>query len=628
MLNFDLLIQPTEGSYAWGLYPQGSSVARLQGTFQLDKVELKGKQVALADLDGAFTHFKTAVLGDFDEAAQLQLGQHLYRLLFANAPADLFPATEETLLRVVSDDPFIQRIPWNLLTREQTLTFLVMENWHITVATRSSSGQHTLRFADAPKVLLVCQAPRDQTATGAVEHGNHLLQFLRGRYGYFLNPQALDMVSDWDGFVRKLDEQHWDVIYYYGHGTGDGYGASLLFTDSGGKAMEVTMGKLAAILKNAPPSLLYLNACRSGSNGIAGSVTQLGAILPALLVNRTDAFTDAARTQAQVFLERLLLDHYPPHQAITHAYGSKNHGLAAVRWMTPILYQHYTQWEFSSSNVQCLVGKDMHWYLKLDRTNQFSRVFYRTNDMLVSDNPSTLACFWYGTKDQGVERFHERLPIELKKRSREMDMVTFNFRWPPHFNDPQKACEHMVGEGFGQRLLDALPGVLQKDAIGGASNPLVVHCRFETLRRGNPVRLEHLAYLLKWWETEVHSRLRDYGIRTLLAFAYELEQPDPQFGNICRGELAKAGLKAGMKLELLDELQTVNSDDILEFLDRFEVELPVTGDDRTQLIHAIVQRSNGNYEQILNELQTIVSQAYKLLADRMRSATVTTDHGY
>ncbi|WMP17281.1 CHAT domain-containing protein [Thiothrix lacustris] len=626
MPNFDLLIQPAEGSYAWGLYPQGSNVARLQGQFQLDKVELKGKQVELARLDEAFTHFKTDVLRDFDEAAQLQLGQHLYRLLFATAPADLFPADEETLLRVVSDDAFIQRIPWNLLTRDQT--FLVMENWHITVAAKTSGEPRTLHFADAPKVLLVCQAPRDQTANGAEEHANDLLQFLRGRYGYFLNPQALDVVSDWDGFVRKLAEQPWDVIYYYGHGTGDGYGASLLFADGAGKTMEVTMGKLASLLKACPPSLLYLNACRSGSNGIAGSIIQLGALLPALLVNRTDAFTDAAREQARIFLERLLLDHYPPHQAITHAYSSKGHGLASVRWMTPILYQHYTQWDFSGSNVQRFVGKDMHWYLKLDRTAQFSRVFYRTSDMLVSDSPSTLACFWYGTHDQGVDRFHERLPIELRKRSRDMDMVTFTFRWPPHFNDPHKACEHMVCEGFGVRFLDYLPGSLQNLATGGVSNPQVIHCRFATLRRGNPVRLGHLAYLLEWWGAEVHSRLRDYGIRALLAFAYELEQPDPHFGNICRGELAKAGLKSGMKLELLDELQTVNSEDILEFLDKFEVELPVTGDDRIHLIHSIVQRSNGNYEQILNELQTIVSQAYKLLADRMIPAAVTTDHGY
>lgn len=626
MLNFDLLIQPTDDGYAWGLHSQGSRVASLQGQFKLDTVELKGKPVELARLDEAFTHFKTDLLRDFDEAAQLQLGQYLYRLLFASAPSVLFPVDQEILLRVVSYDAFIQRIPWNLLTRDKT--FLVMENWHITVAAQTSGEPRTLRFVDAPRVLLVCQEPRDQTPTGAGKHADQLSQFLRGRYGYFLNPQALEVVSDWDGFVRKLAEQPWDVIYYYGHGKGDGYGASLLFADNAGNTMEVSMGKLASMLKGSPPSLLYLNACRSGSNGIAGSVTQLGAMIPALLVNRTDAFTDAAREQARIFLERLLLDHYPPHQAITHAYSSKGHGLASVRWMTPILYQHYTQWEFPGSNVQRFVGKDMHWYLKLDRTAQFSRVFYHTSDMLVSDSPTTLACFWYGTQDQGVERFHERLPIELRKRSRDMDMVTFTFRWPPHFHDPHKACETMVCEGFDVRFLDYLPGTLQNLATGGVSNPLVVHCRFETLRRGTPVRLHHLAYLLEWWGTEVHRRLRDYGIRALLAFAYELEQPDPQFGGICRAELAKAGLKPGMKLELLDELQTVNSEDILEFLDKFEVELPVKGDDRTHLIQAIVQRSNGNYEQILNELQTIVSQAYKLLADRMIPAAVTTDHGY
>lgn len=125
----------------------------------------------------------------------------------------------------------------------------------------------------------------------------------------------------------------------------------------------------------------------------------------------------------------------------------------------------------------------------------------------------------------------------------------------------------------------------------------------------------------------MHTRLRDHGIRALLAFAYELDQADAKFGTISRDELAKAELKAGMKLELLDELQTVTSEDILEFLDKFEVELPVTGDARTDLIDDIVYRTGGNYEHVLNELQTIVSQAHKLSAEHI-FLTDTTDHGY
>lgn len=501
MLSFDLVVQSVGEGYTWALYPHGESVARLQGQFQLDTVAVKGKIIAFTELDAAFTHFNTDVLRDFDEAAQLQLGHHLYHLLFADVPADLFPDNQDILLRIVSDDAFIQRIPWNLLTRDKT--FLVMENWHISVAAQINRALHTLQFAAAPKVLLVCQEPRDQDAVHAGEHADELLQFLRGRYAYFLNKQALAVAANWDEFTNKLAQQAWDIIYFYGHGQGDQYGASLLFAAEAGHAMQVSMGKLAVTLRDlcgdALPSLLYLNACRTGSNGIAGSVTQLGEMLPALLVNRTDAFTDAAREQAKIFLERLLLDHYPPHQAMTHAYSSKGHGLAAVRWMTPILYQHYTRWTFPASNVQRFVGKDMHWYLKLDRTTQFSRVFYRTSDMLVSDTPSTLACFWYGTRDQGVERFHERLPIELRKRSRDMDMVSFAFRWPLHFHDVYKACERMVCEGFGVPTLEHLPGKLQNLATGGASHPLVVHCRFETLRRGKPVQLKHIAFMLSWW---------------------------------------------------------------------------------------------------------------------------------
>jgi hypothetical protein len=616
MPSFDLIIQPNPaGGYAWALHGQGMSAAQRQGQFRLDTVELKGKPVKFTALDHALTYFDTSpasVLHDFDETAQVQLGKHLYGLLFADAPEDFFPATTPVMLRVVSEDAFIQRVPWNLLAQHKT--FLILENWHISVAAQITSNDRQVNFPAAPRVLLVCQAPHNQPATHAQAHGESLLQFFRGRYNYYLNSQALDVVNNWSGFVRKLQEQPWDVIYFYGHGKGDADGAALWFADDEGKGMEVSMQRLAMVLRDCQqqPSLLYLNACRSGSNGIGGAVMQLGERIPALVVNRTDAFTDAAREQARILLERVLLDHYPPHQAITHAYSGKGHGMAHVRWMTPILYQHYSAWTFPHSSVQQFVSKDMHWYLKLDRTPQFSKVHYLTSNMLVADMPSSLICFWYGTPQQGVERFHQRLPIELKKLSPNMQMDTFRFYWPPNLDDPHEAFGRMACEGFGISNLEYLPGMLQDASLGGANTPFVAHCQFATLRRGKAVRLEHVVKLLEWWGIEVHARLRPSGLKALLAFGYELDKPMPDVGKSFEASLKAAKLKAGMRLEILNELSMVSVQDIIDFLNNFEVELAVTGQERERLISKIVDNAQGNYESVLNELQTIVSQAHKL----------------
>ncbi|MEJ2682658.1 MAG: CHAT domain-containing protein [Gammaproteobacteria bacterium] len=626
MLSFDLLIHSSSDDcqdsastlYRYELLLHESAVPCLRGQFtqtQLMQAPLKHCENGLLDLDQAFINFDVAILRGFDEATQLQVGHYLYRLLFAEAPSDLFPSEEEILLRVCSEDAFIQRVPWHLMNYGQT--FMALENWSITVAAQCEVTPNDVTFPAAPRVLLVCQecqASPELANNKAREHAKQLTQFLQSRYQYFRDPQALTDVLDWDGFESALSKQTWDVIYFYGHGKGDAQGASLLFSDAAGKAMEVSMVTLARILKKSlnghSLSLLYLNACNSGSNGVAGSVTQLSELVPALVLNRTEAFNDSAREQAQRFLERLLLDHYPPHQAITYAYGSAEYG-ASVRWMTPILYQHYTQWEFPDSNVQRFVSKDMHWHLKLDRTEQFSRVFLCVNDMLVSNHPTTLACFWRGVQAQGVERFHERLPVELRKRSSNIIVETFSFRWPPHLTNPYKAWETIVCEGFGVRFLQALPGKLESLKVGEAGQTLLVHCRFETLRGELPVKSNYLVQLLHWWGKEVHTELRKRGVYVLLAFAYEQDADTKHFGERIQDTLSTVKLERGMRLELLNELTEVTTRDVLDFLDRFEVELPGTEDEREQLVESIVRRRKGNYECILNELQCIVSQAYK-----------------
>lgn len=323
MIALDLIIETSpNGAYSWRLQVLGASSSLLAGEFTLGSVALKGEQVSLRDLDRALAHFDAKWLGRyFDENAQLQLGKHLYALVFGTASAALADEWRgEVALRVVSADPFIQRLPWNVLTRDKV--FLVLDGWHITVAA-SLAALVDVDFPGIPRILLVCPEPRDLPATDGSQHTNALVQALRKYYEQFLDPKMLAVVQHWPDFVQKLAQQRWDVIYFYGHGDGDDEGATLLFTLPDGSTQKFSMLDMAKVLKNNPPHILYLNACRSGNGHIGSAVTHLERLVPALVVNRTDAFTAAAREQGQTFLRQLLLEHAPPHQAISSAYMSR-----------------------------------------------------------------------------------------------------------------------------------------------------------------------------------------------------------------------------------------------------------------------------------------------------------------
>ncbi|MBU2006375.1 MAG: CHAT domain-containing protein [Gammaproteobacteria bacterium] len=619
----ELIIDPLQhDAYSWRLQAQDNAVLPLlEGQFQLSSVELKGKPVDLRKLDHALAHFNKEwgkwLAEFFDENAQLQLGKYLYGLIFSaggEVLAEDLRGAAEVALRVVSADSFIQRLPWNLLVRDKT--FLVLEGWHIAVAATVTASRD-VDFPGIPSILLVCPEPASLPTTEGERHANTLMQYLRSWYEQFLDPNRLAVVQHWPDFVRKLTRQHWDVIYFYGHGDGDDYGASLFFTLPDGTAQKFSMPDLAKVLKNRPPHLLYLNACRSGNGQIGSAITHLEGLVPAIVVNRTDAFTAAAREQAQTFLTRLLLDHYPPHQAITSAYSSTGTGMTSVRWMTPILYQHYRQWTFPKREVYRFASRDTHWYLKLDRTSQFNQVNTDLRRAIMRYSPNTVAFFWYGTEKQGVNRFHERLPVQLRELNPDMEMLEFDFRWPAHFHNEDAAYDQMLCEGFHIQHIEQLPGRLDSLSSLGGSVPLVAHCRFATLYLGSSARLPQVAGLLRWWNAHVHPLLQRHGLKALLALAFELPQAEPGFTDAAHLLLGSLEFEAGMELKLLDELGQITAKDVKDFLHNYEVRLPVAdAEQRNRLLRETIGNATTNgevsYEKVLLELQTIVARAHTM----------------
>jgi hypothetical protein len=223
------------------------------------------------------------------------------------------------------------------------------------------------------------------------------------------------------------------------------------------------------------------------------AVAQLSDSIPALVLNRTNAFMAEAREQGLSFLTDILLNNTSPQLAISRAYLTKTSGMSSTAWMTPILFQHYAEWVFPQSSIASFTS-DPNWRLKLDRVPQFSQVHYHTATMIMQCHPLTLACFWHGVKGQGVDRFHQSLPVELRDLELNVKLESFSFQWPNHFSDRYAAFEFMLQTGFSVDKLDFLPQTLEQRYLGNSTTPLLLHCRFATLQQQCVVKLEQVKF--------------------------------------------------------------------------------------------------------------------------------------
>lgn len=377
MSSYQISIQGTDqGKYQWELTDaEGVHQAAGEAVLHPDTViTIRGVDITLSDLSNKFLHLskhRDWFRAVFDDAGQLDFGAYLFQQTLAACWSSITVDEDLVELLVVSQDPYLQRLPWNLLS-EDGKTFLVHDNCSINVAVRPYAAQISLN--DTPRVLLVCPEAKGKNfkPTNGRQHAENLQQDFNRQDQSFNGDQYLSAVYTWDDFRAKLAAQEWDVVYFYGHGEGDRHSSKLIFADEQGKPELVSMLKMANLLRDRPPKVLYLNACQTGSEGIAGAVQQLGDVVPALVVNRTDAFTDAARQQAGEFLTRFLLEHLPPHRAITKAYQSGELGMSTTAWMTPLFFKHYASWTMPASGPMRFTD-DPNWRLKLDRKSQFLR---------------------------------------------------------------------------------------------------------------------------------------------------------------------------------------------------------------------------------------------------------------
>lgn len=566
----------------------------------------------------------------FDERGQLEIGHHLYHETLGGHFGE-HPPSGEQLLRIETPHEEIARLPWALMAAGPR--FLFTEGWSVVIQ-GSDLPPHDILLPPIPRLLIVAPQPNGVSDTQATAHLEELRTEL-ARYlpAYREGPESqLRVVTDWAALTTTLPEFKPDVLYYYGHGVSrDGEASTrLVFAgDAEGGRDDRPVGDLTDLIKqlSAPPLIAYINCCRGDAGGLLGVGRQLEdeAQIPAVITNRTEAKIPAARAQAVQLWSGLLIRGLPPHQAVNDLY--RDHlklGLTSgdLRRLTPRLHGHYGRWH-TSGDPQPTPDPDPHWSYKIDRVSQYAEVDSLTRLMLREGKPRCRAFVWYGGADDGVDRFHRRLEIELREGLAGMRtaFLTIAPDWPEILGetttDAYYSFQEKMLEAFDVDKIRDIPLALASRTPG--FERVLAYIRPPSVHSVQLINPETLRIYLACWEEFVLPILEPNQF-VLSTTSFIVKKPGA-FQNAMEEEEIDEEDFQHTVFALLDGMDNLMRKDLRVFLRTHDIGLPddLPSERLNELLDEILERTGGSYEQTVAQLSNL--QQLLRAAERRRRAS-------
>lgn len=596
---------------------------------------VKDRDWTLDELLGAIIAYKADDIRAFDERVQLDVGRYLYAQTLGRLPQVWQQQlTRQTALelRILTRDEWIVRLPWNLLTDQHI--FRCATGWSVAVCSRSgfmayTSGQETsgnrplvCHLPPSPRLLIVAPQPVGVAATHAGEHLEDLENLLSSHDPRLCSGNHLRIASTWEQFIQLAQDFKPQLVYYYGHGIGDRQKTRLVFaTGAALTRVDKPVADFALCLRRleTPPFLVYMNCCLGDAGGFLGVGMQLGDFIPAVITNRTVAEIDVARAQAITLWKQILVYAVPPHQAVAAMYANldlQQLTLADIRWITPVLHAHYTQWQATRSTPPDRLSDDPHWHLKIDRVSQYNSVIAQTRLMLREQKPKSLVFVWYGEEGQGIEIFHKRLLVELREELTNAFVYQRRPRWPEHLEDYHTAFSDVLTETFGVNTLEDIPARVRAESQG---RPTLIYVRHEPVRSTQLINPQSLKEYVLWWDTEFVPKLERKQF-ALLTVSFLVVNP-PAFAEYVEDEhIEELDLKQTV-FWLLDEMEKLAKKHLLLFLRTHNIELP--RDRKDKVLQKILTQTGGRYEQTVEALKQLRQEAWRVVEHAEKSTAKT-----
>jgi len=576
----------------------------------------KSRDYSLGQLVLALIEFRPSDLEiAFQERGQITLGQYLWQQTLGRL--DRYRLARDVDLRIVTEDEDVARLPWPLLARRGV--FLVAEGWTISLVSRPQ-GLEDIELPPLPRILMVAPQPESQDLTQRDEHISEFQRLLRVCDARAASADRFRVVFSWEDFQEAVAGDGYDIVYYYGHGTGTLNRSRLLLESREATGhVEIAVSDMADCLRAAArtPLLAYVNCCQGDAGGLLGAGWQLGVVVPCVVTNRTVAGVTPARAQAIAFWRDVLLRGVDPRLAVARNYGHPGDSASdrsAAHWFTPVLHANYGGWSANPPKRVADQRYDPHWMLKVDRTKQWGELTLKVRDMILERKPRARAFLWFGEEGQGMRHFQERLEVELHQHVDDVVVTSYRPRWPAYYaNETEhrfsvRAFEEMLWEAFEVQGLDQICARVRHDATSRSAVVVLNHPHVTSLRDMDPDLLQD--YLL-WWDRHVVHKLEEPWHQFVLGFSFQPKNTKKFEDALSRRYDALEF--EHMVLDVLLPLESIKRKDLVDFLRGHNIYIPERR--KETFLDYIMQRTEGRYEATLLELEKLVIEGYAELVE-------------
>nr|VFJ89718.1 MAG: hypothetical protein BECKH772A_GA0070896_100175 [Candidatus Kentron sp. H]VFJ91256.1 MAG: hypothetical protein BECKH772B_GA0070898_100165 [Candidatus Kentron sp. H]VFJ97802.1 MAG: hypothetical protein BECKH772C_GA0070978_100165 [Candidatus Kentron sp. H] len=564
----------------------------------------------------------------FDDPFQLALGAYLLEQVFPAFAAEFTHGAPPTHVDVYihARDPRVLLLPWHVLSQGDVFLSSFLD-WTVSVSGMfpERPARNPCPFPASPRVLLVIPESKGRAATDAKAHLEELENELSIRNPGLTLGQGLRVADSWAGFPDGLERFRPDVVYCHGSWAND--------VDARMAGGEVNAEDLATAIGKCPqrPALVYLNGFGGPGAGLARFGMALEESVPAVIVGRSPVSPVIAREQGLKLLIDILTQAIPPHRAVARLFGRLEGPAttARARWMTPLLFRGYSEWNAEPPPEPPARGiHDPHWHLKIDRVSQFSTVTTQTLQMAREGRPRSLAFVWYGAQGQGIGLFHQRLNVELREYLPNFNAHLHEIRpdWPSELEDPDMAFRDCLTEAFGVKYPDDIPRAIRKLTQGASGRQTLVYVRHAPVISSRLINPKSLKGYLAWWD-RAFAPLLERNQFLLLGISFVVKNPAKFRGLVLeKDRLEDLALKHTV-FRLLDEMEELAQRDIADFFKTHNIRLPMESRDR--IIEKVLEETGGHYEKTVDQLRDLVAESWHLREDKASGeASVEEDYDY
>ncbi len=313
------------------------------------------KNQLLLDINKIKLTLKLIELNQTDTELLKALGHELYQALFPDKINARFHATlasaqtnqESVRLRLIFESPELASLPWEFLYDEDTNTFLgnnteTVLSRYIDIPLKKSD----LKAVSLPlKVLLVISTPTDLATLDIVGEEKLIQEALKTHIETKNIELDILQTATRREIQQKLNEKHYEVFHFIGHGEFENNKGYIALIDEAGKAKYMDDENFANFfLGSHNVGLVILNSCQGAKvasnqamRGTAPNLVRRG--IPAVIAMQYSIFDNTAKLFTDEFYRTLALG-YPIDAAIqkTRNAISMECGLDRRDFATPVLY--------------------------------------------------------------------------------------------------------------------------------------------------------------------------------------------------------------------------------------------------------------------------------------------------